>query len=64
MQPAATHTQDDESKQAALWQQPLEKFTQRMEAMETKLEAMAMENSRNSQSNLLPKKSLERKRGR
>jgi len=64
MQPAATHTQDDESKQAVLWQQPLEKFTQRMEAMETKLEAMAMENSRNSQSNPLPKKSLERKRGR
>ena len=42
---------EDESKQAVLpWQQTLEKFTQRMGSIESKLEAMAMQNSINSQS--------------
>ena len=42
---------EDEIKQAVLlWQQTLEKFMQRMESIETKLETMAMQNSINSQS--------------
>lgn len=48
IQPVATQ---DDSKQVARLQETLEKFMQRMEVMETKLEAMTMESRRNSQSN-------------
>ena len=45
MQPVATHLQDVESIKQDLWQQ----IDKRMEAMETKLEAMVLGSSRNSQ---------------